>query len=450
MKINKPAHKNSNQKKKASLNSANKEVFKDAQFNDARPKTNRISQLQKLANNHVTSKNIQRKTNNTGLPDQLKAGVENLSGMAMDDVKVHYNSPKPAQLQAHAYAQGTQIHVAPGQEKHLPHEAWHVVQQKQGRVKPTKQLKAKVAVNDDPQLEKEADVMGAKALNHTTSQPIQSKAIQGNSVLQLFPSDATGKWKDTEINETEYNTFLALATANIKTYEKYDPAQLKQLFVLFKEHLTPAQLQGLIGEDFKKTVTAVKTRLNVRTIKLPDVEQATVNDNIKNANTILSRYNINVHVAAHVDITKEQLGLGIPSLDKDGKLPKDRKGEDDWDLIGRYIGGNLLPVLWVPDFTGHSWMSKPSGITRHLAKGIDERIMVMMRPGQTGITLAHEMGHAMGGILGELQHGRHVNDFGKLNLMHGDPIIQSIHKNLAREQIAAFKGSPFVTLINDE
>ncbi|WP_226294097.1 eCIS core domain-containing protein [Aquimarina algicola] len=105
---------------------------------------------------------IQRK-NNTGLPDTLKSGIENLSGYSMDDVKVHYNSSKPAQLQAHAYAQGTDIHLGPGQEKHLPHEAWHVVQQKQGRVKPTKQLKSKINVNDDVVLEKEADVMGEKA-----------------------------------------------------------------------------------------------------------------------------------------------------------------------------------------------------------------------------------------------------------------------------------------------
>ncbi|MCG8575222.1 MAG: DUF4157 domain-containing protein, partial [Flavobacteriales bacterium] len=92
----------------------------------------------------------QQKPNNTGLPNQLKSGIENLSGHSMDDVKVHYNSSKPAQLNAHAYAQGTDIHVASGQEKHLAHEAWHVVQQKQGRVKPTKQLKSKVNVNDDP------------------------------------------------------------------------------------------------------------------------------------------------------------------------------------------------------------------------------------------------------------------------------------------------------------
>jgi hypothetical protein len=34
--------------------------------------------------------------------------------------------------------------------------------------------------------------------------------------------------------------------------------------------------------------------------------------------------------------------------------------------------------------------------------------------------------------------------------MHGDPVIHAIHKNIASEQIAAFKGSPFVTLLPDE
>ena len=107
---------------------------------------------------------VQRQVNRTGLPDQLKYGVEQLSGYSMDDVKVHYNSDKPAAMQAHAYAQGSDIHVAPGQERHVPHEAWHVVQQKQGRVTPTMQLKGKVNVNDDASLEQEADVMGSKAL----------------------------------------------------------------------------------------------------------------------------------------------------------------------------------------------------------------------------------------------------------------------------------------------
>lgn len=117
-----------------------------------------------MADRHTAQPPIQRKENTTGLPDNLKSGIEHLSGYAMDDVNVHYNSSKPAQLNAHAYAQGTDIHVASGQERHLPHEAWHVVQQKQGRVQPTRQLKGKVAVNDDTGLEREADVMGEKAL----------------------------------------------------------------------------------------------------------------------------------------------------------------------------------------------------------------------------------------------------------------------------------------------
>lgn len=112
----------------------------------------------------VPAQLVEAKPNNTGLPDNLKFGIENLSGMSMDNVKVHYNSAQPAQLNALAYAQGSDIHVAPGQEQHLPHEAWHVVQQAQDRVKPTMQMKEGVPVNADKGLEHEADVMGVKAL----------------------------------------------------------------------------------------------------------------------------------------------------------------------------------------------------------------------------------------------------------------------------------------------
>ncbi|WP_232279899.1 eCIS core domain-containing protein [Shewanella denitrificans] len=102
-------------------------------------------------------------TNTTGLPDGLKSGMESLSGMSLDHVNVHYNSSKPAAVQAHAYAQGSDIHLASGQEKHLPHELGHVVQQAQGRVKPTTSVSG-MAVNDNPSLESEADSLGAKAL----------------------------------------------------------------------------------------------------------------------------------------------------------------------------------------------------------------------------------------------------------------------------------------------
>jgi hypothetical protein len=97
-----------------------------------------------------------------GLPPALAAGVQQLAGVSVADVRVHRGSALPAQMGAAAYAQGADIHVAPGQERHLPHEAWHVAQQRQGRVQPTTQV-AGVPVNDNPALEAEADRMGAQA-----------------------------------------------------------------------------------------------------------------------------------------------------------------------------------------------------------------------------------------------------------------------------------------------
>ncbi|HEY0175879.1 MAG TPA: DUF4157 domain-containing protein, partial [Pedobacter sp.] len=141
--------------------------------------------VQEMADSHQKSVPVQQMENRTGLPDRLKSGVENLSGLSMDDVKVHYNSGRPAQLQAHAYAQGTDIHIASGQEKHLPHEVWHVVQQKQGRVKPTVQFKG-ANINDSNQLEKEADIMGQRSLRGAA--PVVQRVVESGysySVIQM-------------------------------------------------------------------------------------------------------------------------------------------------------------------------------------------------------------------------------------------------------------------------
>lgn len=116
-----------------------------------------------------TNKTPKPTINETGLPDNLKASIEKLSGYAMDDVKVHYNSNKPAQLNAQAYVQGTDIHLGSEQEKHLSHETWHVVKQKEGRISPTIQMKENISVNDDNALEKEAEIMGQKTTKGKSS-----------------------------------------------------------------------------------------------------------------------------------------------------------------------------------------------------------------------------------------------------------------------------------------
>ncbi len=150
--------------------------------------TSRVAQLQGMSDTRTASAQpglIQKKENKTGIPDGLKAGMESVSGLSLNDVSVHRNSDKPAQLQAHAYAQGTDVHLAPGQEKHLPHELGHVVQQKQGRVAPTTQLKGKVPVNDSPSLEKEADMLGAKAKSLGASAEVsQLKAMEEEEPVQ--------------------------------------------------------------------------------------------------------------------------------------------------------------------------------------------------------------------------------------------------------------------------
>lgn len=105
---------------------------------------------------------VRSEPNRTGMPDRLKAGIESLSGIDMSDVRVHANSDRPARLNALAYTQGNQIYLGPGQERHLPHEAWHAVQQKEGRVRATGQMNGR-GINDAPSFEHEAEAMGEKA-----------------------------------------------------------------------------------------------------------------------------------------------------------------------------------------------------------------------------------------------------------------------------------------------
>ncbi|NEO79427.1 MAG: DUF4157 domain-containing protein [Moorea sp. SIO4G3] len=165
------------------------------------PKRRRVQRAaQQLAGESVTNGESMRacrskKENKTGMPDRLKAGIEQLSGYSMEEVRVHYNSEKPAQLQAQAYAQGTEIHVAPGQQKHLPHEAWHVVQQKQGRVKALKQERG-VWRNDDQALEREADRMGEKAAANNKNSTNRTKGRK--PIIGVWPDNESNVNRESE------------------------------------------------------------------------------------------------------------------------------------------------------------------------------------------------------------------------------------------------------------
>ena len=178
---------------------------------DASSQSEALQRKANMANNAAQREEAPR-PNNTGMPDNLKSGIESLSGFSMDDVRVHYNSSKPATVQALAYTQGTDIHVAPGQEKHLPHEAWHVAQQMAGRVSPTTNING-MPVNDNAGLEHEADVMGEKAVQCKFPKNIQkNKSNCETAQMMTSASDFESKY----VNSEEINSL----SINQKTYEK--------------------------------------------------------------------------------------------------------------------------------------------------------------------------------------------------------------------------------------
>ena len=101
------------------------------------------------------------RNNQTGIPKQLKERMEESTGLSLDDVRVHYNSALPAKLDALAYTKGNQVEIAPGQERHLPHELGHVVQQKLGVVRANAMHSSGMAMNTDASLERQANEIGA-------------------------------------------------------------------------------------------------------------------------------------------------------------------------------------------------------------------------------------------------------------------------------------------------
>ena len=104
------------------------------------------------------------------IPEGVRAKMEGALGVDLTGVRVH-EGPRAAALGALAYTQGMDVHFAPGQyqpnsrrgQEILGHELVHVVQQAEGRVRATRQMKG-VGLNDNLALEREADELALDAL----------------------------------------------------------------------------------------------------------------------------------------------------------------------------------------------------------------------------------------------------------------------------------------------
>lgn len=259
---------------------------------------------------------VETEPNPTGLPDNLKAGVESLSGYSLAAVRVHYDSPEPAQFDALAYTQGTEIHVAPGQEKFLPHEAWHVVQQMQGRVSPTRQMKGGVPVNEDAGLEQEADRRGAKALaagalsgdasrlaSVTHPSPNRVGVIQRQVVSKIEVDD---DWiDDVIIGGRTPSPFSGTMGAHSTAWIAHIDAIRRQLvnsplsdgiqtlIDLAKEEINSPlmELENLISENHQKQLQAARINLMIRIMDAQNaLDEGTTTQKVQELRKLINAY----------------------------------------------------------------------------------------------------------------------------------------------------------------
>ncbi len=139
---------------------------------------------------------IQAKTAGAG---GALAKMERAFGQDFSKVRLFPDSRRAADMGAVAFTQGSDVHFSPGSwQPHsaagqalLGHELAHVVQQRQGRVKPTGRIGG-APLNDSPTLEQEADRMGARAAagQHAIASSGLASADGGAGVVQgVFPDN---------------------------------------------------------------------------------------------------------------------------------------------------------------------------------------------------------------------------------------------------------------------
>lgn len=299
------------------------------------PQVNQTSQFQSMVDNHAAQQQlpIQKKENNTGLPNNLKTGMENISGQSLDDVKVHRNSDQPAQLNAHAFARGSDIHLAPGQEKHLPHELGHVVQQKEGRVQPTKQFKGKTNINDNPGLEKEADNLGAKALQNESGGSTQLKSNSNtnssNQTVQLNGADkadlaigvadqATGIAKLAHGSDAPLFNRNTEATGELKTNTTEGAGQSNAHIADSATNVAGTLMQGYKAFESWKNMTATDDPL------------AKADAALQGTKFVYSAYKTGMTIAKSSEITGliPGIGSGLNLLEAGLNLMKDTRAQN--------------------------------------------------------------------------------------------------------------------------
>lgn len=180
------------------------------------------------------------------IPAGVRGKMESTMGADFSDVRVHQNSSQASAIGAQAFARGNDVHMAPGKfnpssqsgQELLGHELAHVVQQREGRVQPTIQAKG-VPVNDDAGLEKEADILGAKAAraSEPTAAPTQKKSdpttigpmqLKSGNVAQREVTEPTVSEPQVEEEEDEEDSMEGEQEAPIPSFPSVSAGEAEQ------------------------------------------------------------------------------------------------------------------------------------------------------------------------------------------------------------------------------
>ena len=402
------------------------------------------------------------------LPSALKSAIEVLSRVSMDGVKVHYNSPKPADLGALAYAQGAVIHLKQGQERHLPHEAWHVAQQRQRRVRPQMWV-AGQPVNNEAGLEHEAQEMGARArLMSATPMAVPPSVAPARSQAASEKTNAPvqGFWPFTRAqpavdhappaNLNNRITALQQSLATAAVHEKADPAWYKSqqdslhaaeadVHSWLRDHghhATEQQRQAVAGhlgtlEDHHADLVRVQLAHNhplwlpEGTSKSAKAKARRIWNSLKNnsgnleINSTDDTFRTNT-LADFAKLLQHQHGrnlvnaLNSPSGATGG--PRNVRISDDWSDKFQKAGREHQAGSWAtPLISGTNAHENGTGIGSYVQIDRAHRHAATGEHGDTSIpmphyvTLGHELGHALHNLRG--QHHFHTAAFAGLGTL---------------------------------
>jgi hypothetical protein len=166
------------------------------------------------------------------VPAPVLGKMESFFGHDFSGVEVHPSSQRAPALGALAFTQGNAIHFAPGQfqphtrrgQELLGHELAHVVQQRQGRVQPTATLGSGMALNDSPELEREADQAGRLAaesrdVSQVSGPPVQTKC----NACSQGREDGERAVTRGPLQRSAVHAPIQMARASMKSGPKYNP-----------------------------------------------------------------------------------------------------------------------------------------------------------------------------------------------------------------------------------